>query len=167
MYFEFCRGLQDHLALLLPNSHSTLVVPQPYPQWQHLSRQVRIYLINVDGLLPVETCNWYYKRELCHQYKVIPDSWSLIFSYHDMLSGVFTTEALCRLHLFALPCVIGCLSTCNNLWAMWWIFVNSDVVEYIKFCQYIPVLVYIDKNSLHFLLKYIHFVFVTLFSQFL
>jgi len=70
---NFFRGLQDHLALLLPNSHSILVDPQPYRQWQHLSLQVRTDLMRVDGLLPVETCNWYYKRELCHQYKVIPD----------------------------------------------------------------------------------------------
>jgi len=82
-----------------------------------------------------------------------------------MLIGVFTTETLFRLYLFALPHVFGSLSTCNNLWTMWWIFINFDSVEHVKFCQYIPVLVYIDKNSLRFLLKHVHIIFITLFSQ--
>lgn len=80
-----------------------------------------------------------------------------------MLIGVFTTETLCKLHLFSLPLVIGCLPTCHNLRATLWIFMSFDIAECIKFCQYIPVLVYIDKNNFHFLLKHIHLIFITLF----
>ena len=80
-----------------------------------------------------------------------------------MLIGVFTTETLCKLHLFSLPLVICCLSTCHNLRATLWIFMSLDIAECIKFCQYIPVLVYIDKNNFHFLLKHIHLIFITLF----